>query len=170
MNILYISDLFVQICKHIDNTKDLLQLELLSSHHKSIIRNTKWDHFIVKIRSEQSLENMLLFHFFPKLDLSNTDITDESVSKLINCHTLNLSYTNVTDKSVLKLINCHTLNLSYTNVTDESVSKLIKCHTLDLSYTNVTDKSVLKLINCHTLNLSGTKVTDKSVSKLIVIH
>ena len=84
MNVLYISDLFVQICKHIDNAKDLLQLELLSSRHKSIIRNTKWDHFIVKIRSEQLLENMLLFHFFLKLDLSNTNVTDKSVLKIIN--------------------------------------------------------------------------------------
>ena len=48
MNVLYISDLFVQICLHIDNTKDLLQLELLSSRHKSIMRNTKWEHFVVK--------------------------------------------------------------------------------------------------------------------------
>ena len=153
MNILFISDLFVQICKHIDNAKDLLQLELLSSRHKSIIRNTKWDHFIVKIRSKQSLKNMLLFHFFLKLDLSNTDITDGIVSKLINCHTLNISWTKVTDESVSKLINCHTLNLSGTKVTDESVSKLINCHTLYLSGTNVTDECMDKLrinnVICH---------------------
>ena len=58
------------------------------------------------------------------LDLSYLDITDESISKLINCHTLNLSRTNVTDESVSKLINCHTLDLSGTQVTDECMNEL----------------------------------------------
>ena len=103
MNPFFINELFILICEHIDDIKELIQLKLLSNNHKNIIRKTKWDHFIVKIRSEQSLENMLLFHFFIKLDLSNTNVTDKSVSKLINCHTLDLSGTQVTDECMNEL-------------------------------------------------------------------
>ena len=51
-------------------------------------------------------------------------MTDESVSKLVDVHTLNLGDTNVTDESVYKPINAHTLYLYNTNVTDETKEKL----------------------------------------------
>ena len=130
MNILCIDDLFVQICKHIDNVNNLLQLELLSIYHKNIIRRTTWYHIIVKLKSELMLQQMMSYHIFLNLDLSHTNVTDESVSKLINCHTLNLSCTKVTDESVSKLINCHTLNLYGTNVTDECITNLRKLNVI----------------------------------------
>ena len=129
MNVLLIDDLFIEICGYIDNVKELLKLELLSKYHCKIIRNVKWIHFELYIRSDEMLDAMLENHKFGNLFLP-TDANDENVSKLINCHTLDLSYTKVTDKSVSKLINCHTLNLAGTKVTDESVSKLINCHKL----------------------------------------
>ena len=46
---------------------------------------------------------MLLSHLFFNLDLSYTNITDESVLKLISCHTLNIVETQVIDESVSKL-------------------------------------------------------------------
>ena len=45
---------------------------------------------------------------------------------------VNLKCTNVTDITVSKLINAHTLYLSDTKVTDETVSKLVNAHTLYL--------------------------------------
>lgn len=101
------------------------------------------------------------------LDLSRTNITDDTVLKLIHYRTLNLSNCkNITDISASQLNNCHTLNLSWTNITDISVSKFDKCQILNLSGTKITDTSVLKLINCYILNLSWTNINDISVSKL----
>jgi HD superfamily phosphohydrolase YqeK len=168
MNALTINDIFIEICKNIFDLKQLIKIELISKYHMCLVRKTNWYHFSVYL-NEKQIEHVLSIYNFRNLNL-HTAITDESILKLINCHTLNLSSTKVTDESVSKLINCHTLNLSYTAVTDKSVSKLINCHTLYLSQTAVTDESVSKLINCHTLSLCCTKVTDESVSKLINCH
>ncbi len=159
-NILLIDDMFLLICSFISNVRELIKLELLSNHHTKLIRKNKWSTCVVCVKSEHMLSEITLRHVFLIVDLRKIRVTDESIKKLINCHTLNLSRTNITDKSVSKLINCHTLNLSFTHITDKSVSKLINCYELKISKTNITDKSVSKLIKCHTLNLSKTNVTD----------
>ena len=157
-------DIIWQIGINIHNIKDLINYSSISKQHNIIIKKNRWLHIILKLSKNSQLLLMIKNYNFGNIDLSYSNMTDESVSKLINAHTLYLSGTNVTDESVFKLTNAHTLYLGGTNVTDESVSKLINAHTLILSCTNVTDKSVSKLINAHTLDLSCTKVTDSRQS------
>ena len=132
MNPLLIEDIFVQICCKINHTKTLIIIEEVSNWHKKIIRINKWFNLSVCIKNEEKLISMLSTHIFCNLNLRDTNVTDERVSKLVYVHTLNLRGTKVTDKSVSKLVNLHTLNLRNTNVTDESVSKLVNLHTLNL--------------------------------------
>jgi Leucine-rich repeat (LRR) protein len=168
------------------NIKEIIKCELICQDYKFIIRNHYWinkkimlasiniDYVLnnynfknIKINSNIDV-NMYInkLKHCHTLDLTCTNIMDESVKELKNCHTLNLSGTNITDESVKELKNCHTLHLGWTKITDESVKKLKNCHTLYLSDTNITDESVKELKNCHTLNLSGTNITDESVKEL----
>jgi len=166
-NPFYNHNIFPEICKYMD-LQELIKLEQLSKYHRDIIRSYPWDHLMVRLMNKTLY--VLKMYKFMKLDLSFTDVTDESVKELKNCHTLNLGWTKVTDKSVKELINCHILNLRSTKVTNESVKELKNCHILDLGWTEVTDESVKELKNCHTLDLCGTKVTDESVKELINCH
>ena len=164
MNPLLIEDIFIQICYQIKNVKSIIMLEEVSRWHKKIVRKNKWIDLIINVQNDKTVISMLKTHSFANLNCIN--VTDMSVSKLVNVHKLNLNYTKVTDESVSKLVHVHTLYLSFTKVTDESVSKLVNAHTLDLSGTKVTDESVSKLVNAHTLNLTRTNVTKECIKKL----
>ena len=68
------------------------------------------------------------------IDINNNNITDESICKLGNVHTLTLSYLpKITDESICKLGNVHTLSLYNLDITDESICKLGNVHTLTLN-------------------------------------
>jgi hypothetical protein len=172
------------------NIKEIIKCVLICHNYKFIIQNHHWINKTIKLTSANinyvmnnyNFKNIKIYNcdvdlYINKLknchtlDLSCTNITNESVKELKNCHTLNLSFCNkITDESVKELKKCHTLNLSDTNITDESVKELKNCHTLDLSGTNITDESVKELKNCHTLDLSGTNITDESVKELKNCH
>ncbi len=102
------------------------------------------------------------------LDLSRTDVSDNSMSvlsQLTSLETLDMGVTNVADISKLSgLKSLKTLNLYGTNVSDISeISCLVSLETLDLSRTNVADISKLSgLMSLENLSLSWTKVTDIS--------
>ena len=164
MNSLLIEDIFIQICYQIKHVKSIVILEEVSKWHKKIVRKNKWISLTINVRNDENLIGMLKTHNFRNLFCSN--VTDATISKLGNAHTLYLNHTKVTDESVSKLVNAHTLYLSDTKVTDVSVFKLVNAHTLDLSGTNVTDASVSKLVNSHTLNLSYTNVSNACIEKL----
>src|ERR1700677_328694 len=131
MELLNINDIFVQICNYLQHINIIIKLEQLSSHHKKTIRADDWMLFTVV------MQNMLFFDFvietynFKCYSFHNNKIiTDGTIKKLKNCHTLDLSNTDITDLSVVYLKNCHTLNLSDTNITDKSVIYFKNCHTL----------------------------------------
>ena len=95
---------------------DLLIFESISSDVKKLIRSQPWPHLIVKVKNDIKLIEYVINNYsFVNYDLSGCNkITDESISKLINCHTLDLSWCKqITDASVSKLGNCHTLDLNY---------------------------------------------------------
>lgn len=158
MNVIEFEDIFVVICNMLPQMKDVINLELLSNKHLSIIRKTVWyknvwiwnDDCMVHIIKCYKLRNLTFdfrkdFHFNKYMDY------------ISNCHTLSLDRCkNVTDKMVKLLINCHTLDLNECNdITDESVKFLGNCHNLTLSCCEkITDESVKFLGNCHTLILS----------------
>ena len=84
-NILLIDDIFFEICSYLSLSK-IVNLELLSKHHHSIIRKY---HFLDRIIKLNKNYIYAIRHYnFKKLDLSNTDIKDEEIisSKLNNCH------------------------------------------------------------------------------------
>src|SRR3990170_1133554 len=125
MNVLMIHDLFFSICDYL-TLKEIVQYELISKHHLKMIRQHHWYHPL-KIKKNDLLLILINRYTLKNLDLSYSDVTDETV-KLLNCHTLNLFGTDVTDVSV-KHLRCHTLDISFTNVTDETI-KLLNCHHL----------------------------------------
>ena len=104
--------------------RDLLNFRLVNKYYSDFVRKNQWNHLIIKSKSNIYINNIIKTFSFVNYDFSYTDITDESVKMLGNCHTLNLCYTKITDESVKMLGNCHTLDLSHTKITDESVKML----------------------------------------------
>ena len=116
--------------------KNIIKLCLLNKAIKKFVNETIWDHDILNINYDIVHKNNKIINYLvnsfniKKYNLSYcTNITDESVKMLANCHTLDLSCcTNITDKSVKMLANCHILDVSYCNkITDESVKMLANC-------------------------------------------
>ena len=153
MNPLILEDIFIQMCYQIKNLTTIISIEVVSKWHMRMIRKNKWIDLSDRIKNDKNLIHMLKTHNFSNLNLHASNVTDYSVSKLVNVYTLDLSWTKVTDMSISKLINVHTLDLSGTEVTDDVVSKLVNVHTLNLHHTKVSDDTVSKLVNAHTLSL-----------------
>ena len=76
MNPLLNADLFISICEYFYNIKSIIDFELISSYHRDLIRNNRWNHMVKGIKSDAMIEGMVKFHTFLKLDLSNTDVID----------------------------------------------------------------------------------------------
>lgn len=57
-------DIFYLICLNISNLQELIKLELLSSRYKKLIRQIKWNTFVVQIKSEYQLLKMMSHHVF----------------------------------------------------------------------------------------------------------
>ena len=149
MNPLLIEDIFIQICYQINDVKLIMIIQEICKWHKKIIRKNKWIGLPINVKNDENIISMLKTHNFSNVRLRN--VSDVSVSKLVNAHTLDLNGTKVTDVSISKLVNAHTLYLNNTKVTDESVSKLINVHTLYLYNTKVSKECVekLKLYKCN---------------------
>ena len=71
--------------------KQLIILESVCLIFKEIIRSTKWNHFIVKLKDIKLICYIINNYKFSKYDFSYSQVTDENVKLLENCHTLNLS-------------------------------------------------------------------------------
>lgn len=78
------NDIILSICSFILDLGELIKLELLSVHHKELIRKNKWNTFHVRIKSEEMLLNMLSFHTFLKLDLSETNVSLGRIQVFLN--------------------------------------------------------------------------------------
>ncbi len=148
------------------STKQLFDLQLVSKSLLDLVRNCHWSHAIVYLNND-SVCSFVLNHFkFRNLRFSSMCNVNSFIDLIKNCHTLDLTWTNITDESVIELKNCHTLYLYRTNITDKSVKELKNCHTLSLSNTNITYESVKELKHCHTLHLYRTNITDECVKEL----
>ena len=143
MNPLLISDIFLSICDNLE-LNQIINLELLSTNHKLMIRNNSWfKYFYIK-------NNIILNYVLNNYKLKKLIISSKCDGNL----------------HILKLKNCHTLDLSCTKITDSSVKELKKCHTLNLRKTKITDSCVKELKNCHTLDLYGTKISNECIEEL----
>ena len=80
----------------LENVQTLMQISLVSNFFLRVVRTGSWSLIKVRVKNQIILEHILSTYKFKNLDLSNTKITDESVSKLIKCHTLNLGGTKIT--------------------------------------------------------------------------
>jgi len=117
-----------------------------------------WD-FIISDRSLSKLTNLVLLTLKegPKWP---RDITNESVSKLVN----------LTHLSLLNTIwlNQFSLDQRFRPVNDESIMQLTNLMSHDIPENNfITDASISKLSNLTSINLhDSSKITDESVSRL----
>ena len=183
------NEIVVEIFTHINDKKQLLNLQLLSQEFQYMIRNTRWIHIQFRMKNLRyfdyvvnnykignwnfrnlniSEEKFRLLKHCHIIDLSHNMIKESSIKDLKNWHTLNLSYTNVNDKILKELSNCHTLNLSHCDkITDGGIKELSNCHTLNLSYCkNIIDEGVKHLTNCHILMLHNTKISNETITML----
>ena len=149
---------------------DLLNIQQINKYYYHLIKKVRLGNHIIKLQQIPNIIYVVNNYQFMKYDFSCTQITDESVKFLGNCHTLNLcSCKNITDESVKLLGNCHTLDLTYCNqITDESVKLLGNCHSLYLFFCDkLTDDSAKLLGNCYILDLYGcSQITKKLTLEL----
>src|ERR1700728_309775 len=123
MELFSYQDIFTSVCNFI-NLNKLITLESLSTNHKKIIRTNCWMNITINTKHEQKIKFVIKHYCFVKYDFSyNLEITDDIVSQLHKCHTLNLSWTNITDLAIKNLGNCHVLSLSSTDITDFAIKK-----------------------------------------------
>src|SRR5947209_320992 len=89
--------------------KELLTIESMSSYYKKIIRTNKWIKPCVVIRNDETLSHVLNNYKFGNLSVEPECNVNIFIHKLKNCHSLDLSWTNITDENIIELKNCHTL-------------------------------------------------------------
>jgi hypothetical protein len=101
--------------------KELIKNEIICKNFRHIIRTTKWDHFVVKLKYTNAIKYVGKNYKFTKYDFSNSLITDDIVKLFVNCHTLIFSECKqITDESAKLLGNCHKLKLcNCDQITDE---------------------------------------------------
>ena len=70
MNILSISDIFIQICENIQNIKQLLNLELISLNHMCVIRKGRFINLQIYIPNDTIMKYIVNNYNFANLDLN----------------------------------------------------------------------------------------------------
>src|ERR1700722_2207010 len=94
--------------------QDLIKIELICHKFNKIVKNNNWENITIKSKDIENIKHIITNYNFVNYDFSESNITDENVKMLGNCHTLNLSgCKKITDESIKMLGNCHTLYLSY---------------------------------------------------------
>jgi len=188
---LHIHDIFNLICKEFP-IPVMVNLELISKCHETIIKNTEWYHSQLTIKNDDTMLYFIKQYNFRNFEIRN-HIEKNHIDYLQNCHTLNLQFTKLSNKYIKKFHGCHTLNLgnSYTRLKRTTLMKLRHCHTLilfDVNFNNrdlevlskcnticltfsqVKNHHVKHLKKCHTLGLEGSFVTNKCVKHLKNCH
>src|SRR5579863_6250172 len=105
MNPLFIADLFVLVCEQLETMKEIVRLELLSSHHQKIIRNHGWMK-ILGVLNDTRMEYIIKNYRFKNLNIYSWVNVNYYATELKNCQILDLSGTNITDESVRELKKC----------------------------------------------------------------
>src|ERR1700728_1620796 len=96
MNLLDYKDIFIQICSYV-KINVLIRSSVLSVNHKKIVRSYPWMNFEIVIKDIRYLDHIGSNYNFKKYDFNhNIQITDKTICKLKNCHTLNLAFTSIT--------------------------------------------------------------------------
>ena len=145
-------------------------MQLLSKYNQKLIRKTKWYNTEVKLTNTSDIDDKIIYlstNFnFMSYNLFNCSyVTDGSVCKLSNIHSLSLAFCeNITDTSIKILgeasINAHSdknrktmgykcslyfLNLEYCEkLTDDSIKLLGHLHVLCLPVCNFTDTTIME--------------------------
>ena len=120
---LHIADICTSIINFFNDKQNIIRLELLSKFHKKTIRESNLYVYII-VKNDSVLEHIINNYNLKKIDLNKIININNYVYKLKKCHTLNLSKTNITDESVKELKNRHKLILYGTNITKLCVREL----------------------------------------------
>jgi hypothetical protein len=91
-------EIITEIFKNL-SLKELIENETVCKSFMSIIRTTKWDQFVVKLKDTNRIEYVRKNYNFTKYDFIHSSITDDILKMFVNCHTLDLSWCNkITDE------------------------------------------------------------------------
>src|SRR5213596_1300820 len=82
-------EIIIEILKNLP-LKSLINISEVDVIFNNIVKRTKWDHFIVKLHKIKQIELVIKHYNFIKYDFSYSKITDASIKKLHQCHTLSL--------------------------------------------------------------------------------
>src|SRR5579863_9872217 len=99
MNPLFITDIFILVCEQLETIRDIIRLELLSSHHQRIIRSHNWMKMLY-VHNDSEMEYIVKNYRFRNLRISRRVSINLFIKELKNCHILYLSCTSVTDASI----------------------------------------------------------------------
>ena len=148
-------EILIEIFKKL-NLKELIQLSLINTKIKTLVRTYPWDHLLIPLRPNNT-KYIIATYYFQKYSFINSLIPSELLHILGNCNSLDLSLTLITNNELKALSSCHNLNLSFcSNITDDGIKHLTNCHTLNLSYCrNITRLGILLLKKCRNLYLFG---------------
>src|SRR5579862_7403902 len=109
-------DIYLTIFSFLPSIKDIVYLTSLSHPHPGPTRNHGWKDRAIFV-DNSNVSTIVKNYNFKYLKISrNLMFTSDIVFYLGKCHTLDLYRTNITDESIKELKNCHTLNLSYTKI------------------------------------------------------
>ena len=101
MNILLISDLFIQICEHVENINQLLNFGMISSKHIDIIKKTRFINLQIKISDNLAMKYIETNYHFANLRLISG--IKFNINYLKKCHTLDLYKTQITNQTINSL-------------------------------------------------------------------
>jgi hypothetical protein len=111
-------DIWPLILENLHNIREIIRKSLVNKLLLQIVKQHNW-YIYVYIPNNRLLEYVLNNYHFKKLAISLYCDVNKFINKLTHCHTLDLSNTNITDESVKKLIHCTKLYLFGTLVTEE---------------------------------------------------
>lgn len=155
--------------------RKLLDLCEVSSLLKTVIRDTIWDHLIVKIKTDKHREKMCGYikfvidnYKFTRLDFSGSSITNKHIKRLKNAEHLNnfkileinlSNCINITKNSFKYLTDCDIVYISEqlgieNRIKDDDLKHFEKCTKIGLdSCSLITSKGLGYMKNCKELNL-----------------
>jgi hypothetical protein len=127
------NDVIIIILDNLD-IKEIIKCELICQNYKFIIRNYYWINKQIRL-TLTNINYVLNNYNFKNIRINCNLNFNLYINKLKKCHILDLSITNITDESVKELKNCHTLYLSgCENITDKSVKELKKLSCIEFKF------------------------------------
>ena len=107
-------DILIEILNYIDESKELINCELISKQFQHIVRNTRWIHIPFRIRNLSYFDHVINNYKIGNWDFSYCEIEDKQIKLIKNCHTIDVSFCNkITGDGLVYLENFRDISLTY---------------------------------------------------------